>query len=141
MKNKKIQNSHYLSISYGSLISNKIIHYILFLIEVFSIFLQIVEIHYNSYKSIKTEKIKVFSFITPIIMALNKIKPGIKFVIYLLIILFETICTFLPNYLILSKNKFWLVIINLNEIIFYRLSSLFMFHFLFSFEQIYLILD
>ena len=60
MKNNKIMNAHYLSFSYNSLITHKVIHYILFILEITSIFLQILEIYYNDYKSLKSENIKYF---------------------------------------------------------------------------------
>ena len=63
----KIMDTHYLSFSYSSLITHKIIHYILFLIEVTSIFLQVLEIYNNEFKSLKSENTKIFSYITPLI--------------------------------------------------------------------------
>ena len=63
----KIMDTHYLSLSYNTLITHKIIHYILFLIEVTSIFLQVLEIYNNEFKSLKSENTKIFSYITPLI--------------------------------------------------------------------------
>ena len=140
MKNNKAQHTHYLSFTYKCLITNKIIHCILFLAEIVFIFLQILEIHYNSYKSLNNSAIKIFSFITPVIKCLNKLNIYIKFAIYIIIIIIETIFSYIPNYISLSKNKFWNIMINLIEIIFYRIGALFMFHFLFSFNKLYLII-
>jgi hypothetical protein len=136
----KIMDTHYLSFSYSSLITHKIIHYILFLIEVTSIFLQVLEIYNNEFKSLKSENTKIFSYITPLIQSINKINIAISFLIYIIIILLITIFSILFNNLNLSKNIVWDIIINLNELIFYRLGSLIIFHYLFSFNNNYLII-
>ena len=139
MKNIKVQNTHYLSLSYNSLITNKYIHYFLFLIDVNIILLQILEIYHNDYKSIKRDDTKYMSFISLIIKELNKLKVGIKFMIYIIIILIETVCTSVLNNFNLTKNNCLTVIINLTEIIFHRIGTLLMFYYLFSFNNIFLI--
>ena len=140
MKNNKILYTHYLSFSYNSLIKHKVIHYILFLIEIVSIFLQIFEIYYNDYKSLISENIKIFSYITPLIQSIKKLNIAIQFLLYIIIIILIIIFSILFNYLNLSRNIVWDIIINLNEIIFYRLGSLIIFHYLFSFNSIFLII-
>ena len=139
MKDRQFQNTHYLSFCYNSLITNKIIHGFLFLIEIVSIFLQIIEIYYNDYKSLKSEKIKIFSYISPTIKSIIKLKIIYQFLIYILIILIPTVSSFILNNFNFQKNKFLDVIINLNEILFYRIGVLFIFHYLFILNDIYLI--
>ena len=140
MKNEnKLLKTHYLNFSYECLISHKVIQYILFLIEVGSIFLQILEIYYNEYKSLKSDNIKIFSYITPLIRSIKKINIAIQFLIYVIIIILITMVCVILNFLNLSKNIFWTIIVNINEIIFYRIGSLIIFHYLFSFNDIYLI--
>ena len=140
MKNEnKLLKTHYLNFSYECLISHKVIQYILFLIEVGSIFLQILEIYYNEYKSLKSDNIKIFSYITPLIRSIKKINIVIQFLIYVIIIILITMVCVILNFLNLSKNIFWTIIVNINEIIFYRIGSLIIFHYLFSFDGVYLI--
>ena len=133
-------NSHYLSISYKNIINNKIIHYILFLIEVYIIFLQIIEIDKNKPYNLNNYK-SSFSILLKLIIIMNKIPILIKFIIYIIIIIFLII-----NYIILNLYKFKgniyiTLIININEILFYRILSLFMFNYLFSFRGIYLFIS
>ena len=139
MNTNKVQNTHYLRLSYNSLITNKVIHYFLFLVDVALIFLQILEIYHNQYKSLKENDTKHISFITLLIKELDKLKIGIKFIIYIIILLIEIVCTLVLNNFNLQKNKFWNVIINLTEIFFHRIGVLFMFYFLFSFNDVYLV--
>ena len=139
MKNTKVRNTHYLSLSYNSLIVNKYFHYLLFLIDVSLILLQTIEVYHNQFISLKDDGIKYISFITIIIKELDKLKKGIKFLIYIAIILIETGFTFILNNFSLKKNNFWTIIINLTEIIFHRISVLFLFYFLFSFSDYLLI--
>ena len=140
MKNTKVRNTHYLSLSYNSLITNKYFHYFLFLIDVSIILLQIIEIYHNEYKSLKEEGIKYSSFISITIKEIDKLKKGFKFLIYIIIILIETIFTFILNHFSLVQNNFWKIIINITEIIFHRLGLLFLFFFLFSFGDYLLII-
>ena len=140
MKINNLQNDHYLILSYNSLISNKLIHYFLFLADICIILLQILEIYHNNYKALGSSNIQSLSFISIVMKEMNKIKVGIKFLIYLILIIIETICCFILNHINLTRNNFLVVIINLNEIIFQRIGVLFMFHFLFSFKGIYLII-
>ena len=139
MKSGKVQNTHYLIMSHNSLITNKVVHYFLFLIDVCLILLQIIEIYYNKYKSIEDKDSKIISIFSLIIKEINKLKTEIKFVIYIIIIIMETGLTIVLNNFYLKKNTFWIIIINLTEIIFHRIGALFMLLFLFSFRNIYLI--
>ena len=140
MKINNLQNDHYLILSYNSLIANKLIHYFLFLADICIILLQILEIYHNNYKALGSSNIQSLSFISIVMKEMNKIKVGIKFLIYLILIIIETICCFILNHINLTRNNFLVVIINLNEIIFQRIGVLLMFHFLFIFKGIYLII-
>ena len=140
MKVNKIQNTHYLILSYNSLIKNKIVHIFLFLMDVCILLLQILEIYYNHYKSLCASDFKSFSFISLIMKDLNKLKIGIKFAIYISLIIIETFFGYILNNFNLTMNSFWIVVINLNEILFQRIGVLFMFNFLFSFNGIFLII-
>ena len=140
MKSGKVQRTHYLSLSYNSLITNKIVHYFLFLIDICLILLQIIEVYYNHYKSIEDSDTKIISVFSLIIKEINKLKTEIKFVIYIIIIIIETISTLVLNNFNLKRNTFWAILINFTEIIFHRIGVLFIFLFLFSFKDIFLII-
>ena len=140
MKDNKIQNNHYLILSYNSLITNQIIQYFLFLIDIFMITLQLFEIYQNQYESLGANNIKNISFIFIFIKQLNKIKVEIKFVIYLTLIAIETIVGYILNNFNLIRNVFLTIVINLNEIIFQRIGALLIFDFLFCFNYIFLII-
>ena len=67
MKNVNNLNIHYLSLSYNFLISSKVLHCLFFLIEIVTVFLEILQIYFNKYESVKSDNIKIYSFITPLI--------------------------------------------------------------------------
>ena len=140
MKDNKVQNNHYLILSYNSLITNQIVQYFLFLIDIFMITLQLFEIYQNQYESLGANIIKNISFISIFIKQLNKIKVEIKFVIYLTLIAIETIVGYILNNFNLIRNVFLTIVINLNEIIFQRIGALLIFDFLFCFNYIFLII-
>ena len=131
MKVNKIQNTHYLILSYNSLIKNKIVHIFLFLMDVCILLLQILEIYYNHYKSLCASDFKSFSFISLIMKDLNKLKIGIKFAIYISLIIIETFFGYILNNFNLTMNSFWIVVINFKELeyylclIFYSVSMVF----------------
>ena len=140
MINENNGNTHYLTMSYNFLISNKGSHYLFFLTEIVFIFLQILQIYYNKYESAKSENIKIYFFIAYLIRAIKKLNIPIQFLIYIIIIILLTVFRLLLKFKYLSQNKFFGLIINLNEIFFYRIGSIIIFNYLFSFHDIYLII-
>ena len=132
-------NSHYLSMSYHFLNIHKGFYYLFFLTEIVFIFLQILQIYCNKYESAKSENIKIYFFIILLIKSIKKLNISIQFLIYVIIIILITVFGLLLKFMYLSKNKFFGIIINLNEIFFYRICSLIIFDYLFSFNDIYLI--
>ena len=140
MINENNRNTHYLSLSYNFLIKGKGFHYLFFLTEIVFISLQILQIYYNKYESAKSENIKMYFFITQLIIVIKKLKTAIQFLIYIIIIILITFFGLLIKFIYLSQNKFFGLIINLNEIFFYRIGSIIIFNFLFSFNDIYLII-
>ena len=141
MNHEKIMNSHYLSISYKTLIKNKRVHHILFLIEVFIIFLQIIEIYYNDFKSYKVEEVVIFNPLNLILKLMIQIPNYLILILYFLIIMFIIINNYILNVFILEINFYIKIIVNINELLFFRLLSLFMFNYLFLFTNIYLIIN
>ena len=140
MNSQKAQYSHYLTLSYNFLFTNDVLHYILFLFDICLLLLQILEIYYNNFEQLTSGKdIKYFSFISYSMHKINNLKTIIAFLIYVIIIIIKTIFSFILNNFNITLNKFWAVIINFTELIFNRLDILFMFHYLFFFTDIYLI--
>ena len=138
---KKKINSHYLSISYKSLINNKIIHHILFIIEIFLLTIQLIEIYYNDYNTFIKTDIKILSPLTLIIINIDKLSIKFNFIIYFVIISIIVISYFLLNIFRFKINCFIIIIVNITEVIFYRLLSLLIFNYLFIFRGIFLVIN
>ena len=141
MKEKNIKNSHYLSISYKILINSKIVLFFIFLLDILSIFLQLIEIYYNEYQLNDIKKIINFSPLTKFLIIINTLPILIKFIIYVIIILTILIISYIFNNYRFKKNLFIIIILNCSELLFYRVFSLFIFNYLFTFEDIYLIVN
>ena len=141
MKNNKMIKSHYLSISYKVLINNKIIHYILFILEMYLIMLQIMEIICNDFKPYNSNNIISFTPLTKLIIVVNSFPILGKFILYIIIIIFLTISSYILNTYRLRPNKCVGLLINISELIFYRILSLFIFNYLFSFDSQYLFIN
>ena len=131
--------SHYLSISYKALIKNKIFHYIFFILECYLIMLQILEIHCNNYHSFIRNNIISFSPITKLLIVINAFPNHITIISYSSIIIIATICIYIPNILKLRLNIFTKILINITDLVFCRILSLFIFNYLFLFEQKFLL--
>jgi len=131
--------SYYLSISYKALIKNKIFHYIFFILECYLIMLQILEIHCNNYHSFIRNNIISFSPITKLLIVINTFPNHITIISYSSIIIIATICIYIPNILKLRLNIFTKILINITDLVFCRILSLFIFNYLFLFEQKFLL--
>jgi len=132
--------SHYLSISYKSLITNKVFHYIIFILESYIIMLQILEIHCNNFLSYIRNDIMSFSPITKLLIVINTFPNYKTIIVYAAIIIIVTICIYIPNIFKLRSNIFTKILINITDLVFCRLLSLFIFNYLFLFEYIYLLI-
>ena len=135
MKNGKKIFTHYLSLSYKALISHRIVHYILFLLEIYILLMQILEIYYYDFISYKSNDFKAFSFITIFLLTINKLPNPIKLTIYILIIIIVIINYCILNTIRLKINFFLKVMINITELLFYRLISLFILNYFFIFIE------
>lgn len=132
--------SHYLSISYKNLITNKIVHYILFFIECYPIFLQILEIHCNNYSSFINNNIISFSPLTKLLIVINNL-PSYKIIFsYALIIIIATICIYIPSIIKLRLNIFTKILINITDLLFCRILSLLIFNYLLLLKDINLLI-
>ena len=139
MKNKI--NTHYLSMSYKSLVNNKIIHHILFIIEAYLIIIQIIEVYYNDFNTYIKKDTKIFCPLTFIIINVDKLPNSFKFIIYFVIISIISINYYFLNNFRFKINCFIIVIINSSEIIFYRIFSLLIFKYLFLFSGVLLFIN
>ena len=140
MNENKI-NSHYLSISYKSLINKNIIHAFLFLVEMALIFLQILEIYYYNFKSSQNNNKIYFSPLDYLTIKINKITNVIKAILYPIIIIIILITSYVFNSYRLKINIITIIMINISEILFYRLFPLILFNYLFIFKRFYLIIN
>ena len=142
MKDKKIIiNNHYLSISYKVLLNNEIIHSFFFLIEIFLIFLQIIEIYCNNFSNINNDKEGLICPFAYLIIEIDNLPLIIKNIIYPIIIIFIIINSVRFNTIRVRINIYSKIMINVLEILFYRILSLFFFDYLFILKDIYLILN
>ena len=142
MKGKKeIINNHYLSMSYKVLINNEIIHSFLFLIEQSFIFLQILEIYYNDFNIFNNDNTIYICPFTYLLIKLNKLPLALKNILYTIIIIIIMINSFIFNFYRIRINLFSKIMINISEILFYRILTLFFFYYLFILEDIYFIIN
>ena len=141
MKNEKRIISHYLSISYKLLIKNKVIQALFFLFENLLIIAQIIDIYSNDFKIHITNNTNIFSPLTNLIIAVKILSIILNFIIYFSIIIILIISYFVLNILRSKENTFNRVLINITELFFYRLFSLFIFNYLFIFKGIYLFIN
>ena len=132
--------SNYLSISYKALITNKALHYILFFIECYLIILQILEIYCNNFSSFIKNDIISFSPITKLLIKFNNLEIYSKIFTYIIIILIATTFIYIPTFIRLRLNILTKIIINISDLLFCRILSLFIFNYLLLFEYIYLLL-
>jgi len=138
----KIIKSHYLSISYNILINKKIIHLFLFLIEIIMLLIQISEIHHKNYA---LNHIKFYNNYKPVsnfLLIIRNLPILINILVYAAILLIIIMNYYILNNYKLKKTKIVIIMVNLSELLFYRLFSLFIFNYLFFFlDNLYFILN
>ena len=139
MKNGKLINSHYLSISYKALVKSRIVHYILFCAELYYLFFIILDIYSKDFKINQTTKINC-PFLLLVIM-FNQLSIEIRFIIYFVLILFIIAIYYVLNFIRVKINIIVKVLVNSTELIFYRLLSFLMFNYLFILKGIYLYIN
>ena len=140
MKDKKIIKTNYLTFTYKILITNKIIHSFLFLIEMSSILFQIVEIYYNNY-NVNNKNNIYFNPFTLLLIKINMLSNSIKAIIFNVLIAIIIISFFIFNFIELNLNLISKVMINLSELLFNRALSLFLFNYLLNINDYYFIIS
>ena len=102
MINGKLNNSHYLSISCPVIVKNRIIHYILFCVEIYYLFFIILDIYSKDFKINQTNRFN--SRLLFLIIILNKLTMEIRFIIYSVFKVMKKIMKkFMINYLLMKK--------------------------------------
>ena len=139
MKNGKLNNSHYLSISCKALVKNRIIHYVLFCAELYYLFFFILDIYSKDFTI--NQETKLNSHFLFLIIMLKKLPMAIRFIIYFVIMLFLIVNYILLNFRRIKINIIVKVSVNASELIFYRLFSLLLFNYLNILEGIYLYIN
>ena len=140
MKDKKIIKTNYLTLTYKILITSKIIHSFLFLLEMSTITLQMAEIYYNNYNENNKNNI-YFSPYSLLLMKINTLANPIKTIICFALIAIIIISFFIFNFTRLNLNLISKIMINLIELLFNRALSLFLFNFLLNINDYYLFLS
>ena len=141
MKKEKQIINHYLSISNKVLIKNNIIISFFYLLELSTIYLQIIEIYYYQFNASNLDNINYFSPFIYLYIELNKISDFIKSSLYLIIIIIIVLNSIILNNFRLKINFFIQIMINLSELLFYRTLSLFFFNYLFIQKVIFLVIN
>ena len=139
MKDDKIIKTHYLSISQKFLVNKIVIHFLLFLIEIILIFLQMIEIDYNTYKGVA--KKYMFRPLSSLLIKINNLPIIINILIYDILIVFILVNYYIFNNYRIGNNIYVKIMINLLEMLFYRVLSLLIFNYLFIFKDIYLFIN
>ena len=139
MKNGKLNNSHYLSISCKAIVKNRIIHYILFFGELYYLFFFILDLYSKDFKI--NQESKITSPFLFLIIMLNQLAMEIRFIIFFVIMLFIIVSYFILNFRRVKINIIVKVFVNANELIFHRLLSLLMFNYLHILKGIYLFIS
>ena len=131
MEKKKSKISHYLCLSYKTLINKNAIYYILFLFEIYLLLMRIMEIFWNDFNlSIINENANTYNPLTYLLISINKLPFQIKFLIYFVLIIILNMNLLLTNFYRFKVNIFTKVIINLSELLFSSVLTLFLFNFL-----------
>jgi len=139
MKNGKLINSHYLSISCQALVKRRIVHYILFCAELYYLFFIILDLYSKDFKINQTTKINnPFLFLVIII---SQLPMEIRFIIYFIFMLFIFVIYFVLNFKRVKINIIIKVLVNATELILYRLLSMLMFNYLCILKGIYLYIN
>ena len=142
MEKKKSKISHYLCLSYKTLINKNAIHYILFLFEIYLVLMRIMEIFWNDFNlSIINENANTYNPLTYLLISINKLPFQIKFLIYFVVIIILNMNLLLTNFYRFKVNIFTKVIINLSELLFSRVLTLFLFNYLFMFNGVFFIIN
>ena len=134
LSKKYFSKNNYLHNCYLSIIKSKTIHILIIIIEVSFTLTQELDIYFRGYKHRTT--IKNSKTISPsllLILALDKLSVNQKMCLLIIpVIIFDIVYFFYKYYNIEQKDFISMIIINLLELIFFRLYTLFHLNLLFS---------
>jgi len=140
--NKKIASNNYLSNCYKYLIREKIIHFLLIIIEILLNTIQELDIIFRDYNPVNhEEKSSILSFILSFVIIVNDKIPKI----YKFLIMITIASIFDSLYFLVKKNNYVnkkyihiSIIINFLELFYFRAFSLIFFDLIYSFNNLYL---
>ena len=135
--NKIITSNNYLSNCYRHLTRSKVVHFLFLLIEMFVNIIQELDILYNDFIPINdAEKKSKLGFILNIIIKINKINEIAKLIIMIIVaIIFDLLYIFFKRKNFLIRHTFISIILNILELIYFRLFILIFFNLLFSLSK------
>ena len=140
MINENLINSHYLSISYKSIVKNRVIHYILYGVELYFIFIAILDIYSKDFKVYQATNQKCTHLIFYILI-FNQLSMENRFIIYFAIVIITIVTNLILNFKRVNVSIIVKIFLNLTELIFCRLLSLFMFNYLYILKGLYLYIN
>ena len=140
---KKIKGENYFSNCYKRLIRSKIVHFLFLLIEIIFILLQEIDIFNRGFQPRNSKNGKII--ISPIILLINKLDTFPTYVNFLIIILsmliFDSLYLFLCQKDIKKKDVFIFIVINILELFYFRLYTLFFYGLLFTLSKLYFLIS
>ena len=140
--NKSITSNNYLSNCYRHLTRSKIIHFFFLLIEMLLNIIQELDILYNDFIPInEVQNNSRLGFILYIIIKINKLKEIAKLLIMIIfVIIFDLLYLFFKRKNFLIKHTYISIILNILELIYFRLFILIFFNLLFTLTKFYFLI-
>ena len=140
--NKKITSNNYLSNCYKHLIREKIIHFLLIIIEILLNTIQELDIIFRDYNPINhKEKSSILSSILSFVIIVNDKIPNIYRLLIMisLSMIFDLLYLFIKKYNFVNKKYICIsIIVNILELFYFRAISLIFFDLFYSFSNLYL---
>ena len=136
-----IKSNHYLSNCYRHIINSKIIHFFIIIIEVALNVFQELDIILRDFSGLYEDaRFKKFNYINSIITEFNKLSNFIKLIIIIIFVLiFDFLYILLQRYNFAIRRIHIMIIINILELIYFRLIESIFLSLLFSFRKLYLL--
>ena len=138
----KIKSNHYLSNCYKHIINSRIIHFLVIIIEVALNIVQELDIILRDFSGLyEEEKFKKFNYINSIIAEFNKLSHFNKLIIMIIFVLiFDLLYMFLQRNNFAIRRIHIMIIINILELLYFRLIESIFLSLLFSFRNLYLLI-
>ena len=137
-----IISNNYFSNSYRHLTNSKIIHFLVLLLEMLLNIIQELDILVNDFKPLdEKEKKTKLSFIIYITIKIYNFKQIVKLIImFIFVLLFDLVYLFFKKKNFLIKHTYISIIINILELIYFRVFILIFFDLLFTLTKFYFLI-